>query len=103
TAEEFLRAPARPAPDCLILDVHLPGLSGPELYERLRAEGRCIPVVFITAYGDELTGEQALGAGAIAFLQKPFEEQALLDQVDRALGLHRPRAEDDANPTPPAR
>jgi len=85
TAEEFLQAPAQPAPGCLILDVHLPGLSGLELQQRLQAQGRSIPVVFISAYGDEHVRERALQAGALAFLEKPFEEQALLDAVERAL------------------
>jgi FixJ family two-component response regulator len=85
TAEEFLQAPQELAPDCLILDVHLPGLSGLELQERLLTEGRGVPIVFITAYAGEEGGERALRAGAVAFLEKPFEEQALLDAVARAL------------------
>jgi len=85
TAEEFLDAAAQPAPACLILDVHLPGLSGLELQKRLTAEGRCVPVVFITAYGDGRMRDLALRAGAIAFLQKPFEERLLLDAVVRAM------------------
>jgi len=86
TAEEFLESTGQPPPGCLILDVHLPGLSGLELQKRLIAEGRCAPVVFITAYGDDPTREQALRAGAIAFLLKPFEEQPFLDAVARAIG-----------------
>jgi FixJ family two-component response regulator len=82
TAEEFLQAPARPA--CLILDLHLPGMSGLELQERLRAEGRNLPVIFITAYGDERTRQQALAGGAAAFLPKPFEEACLLSALRRA-------------------
>ena len=85
TAEEFLQAPARPAPGCLILDVHLPGLSGLDLQKRLKAEGRSLHIVFITAYGEDQVRELAMRGGAIAFLQKPFEEQALLDAVGRAL------------------
>jgi FixJ family two-component response regulator len=85
TAEEFLRRAGGPTPDCLILDVHLPGLSGLELQERLTAGGRDVPVVFITAYAEEAAREQAMRAGAIAFLAKPFEEQALLDAVAIAL------------------
>jgi len=81
TAEEFLQAPAQPAPDYLVLDVHLPGLSGLELQARLKTEGRHIPIVFITAYAEECVREQALRAGAIAFLQKPFDEQVLLAAV----------------------
>jgi FixJ family two-component response regulator len=86
TAEEFLESDEQPAPACLILDVHLPGLSGLEFQTRLKAEGRCVPIVFITAYGDDATREQALQGGAIDFLPKPFEERALLDAVARALG-----------------
>ena len=86
TAEEFLQSAPQPAPGCLVLDVHLPGLSGLGLQERLRAEGRRIPVIFITAYGDQTMQERALQAGAIAFLAKPFEERALLDAVTRAVG-----------------
>jgi len=86
TAEEFLQSAPQPAPGCLVLDVHLPGLSGLGLQERLRAEGRRIPVIFITAYGDQTMQERALQAGAIAFVAKPFEERALLDAVTRAVG-----------------
>jgi FixJ family two-component response regulator len=85
TAEEFLECTEQPRPGCLILDVHLPGLSGLELQKRLTAEGRQVPVVFITAYGDDQTRDLALRAGAIAFLQKPFEERPLLDAVVRAM------------------
>ena len=85
TAEEFLQAPLQPAPDCLILDVHLPGLSGFELQERLAAEGRGVPIVFITAFADDRVRGLARQGSAIAFLEKPFEEQSLLDAVTRAL------------------
>src|SRR5207302_3974122 len=88
TAEEFLQTAPPPAPDCLILDVHLPGLSGLELQKRLAAEGCDVPVVFITAFADDTAREQALRAGALAFLQKPFEEQLLLDAVNQAVALH---------------
>ena len=84
-AEDFMRSTGPTAPGCLVLDVHLPGLSGLELQQRLNAEGRGVPIVFITAYGDDQACDRALRAGAIAFLQKPFEEQSLLDAVGRAL------------------
>jgi len=84
SAEEFLQTAVEP-PACLVLDVHLPGMSGLELQQRLKAEGRCSRVVFITAYEEEQAREQALREGALAFLQKPFDEQALLDAVARAL------------------
>jgi FixJ family two-component response regulator len=86
TAEAFLERPPVPAPDCLVLDVHLPGLDGLELQERLQTAKYAVPVVFITAFADAQSCERALRAGAIAFLQKPFEEQSLLDAVGRALG-----------------
>jgi FixJ family two-component response regulator len=86
TAEDFLQLVGPPTPACLILDMHLPGLSGLQLQERLHADGRDIPVVFITAYADELSRAAALRGGAIAFLEKPFEEQSLLTAVERAVG-----------------
>ena len=85
TAEEFLHAAGRPAA-CLILDVRLPGMSGPELLRRLVAEGRAVPVVFISAYADERLRQETLRAGAVALLEKPFDERALLDAVARAVG-----------------
>jgi FixJ family two-component response regulator len=95
TAEAFLHSAGRPAPDCLILDLHLPGLSGLELQARLAAEGRPIPVVFITAYPEGPARDAALRAGAVAFLVKPFEEGSLLDAVARALCPGRRGAEDE--------
>jgi FixJ family two-component response regulator len=85
SAEEFLAAAGPPAPGCLVLDLHLPGLSGLELQARLKAEGRDIPVVFITAYGDAQAREHALKAGALGFLEKPFAAKALLEAVERAV------------------
>jgi FixJ family two-component response regulator len=85
TAEDFLQSAGPLRPACLILDIHLPGLSGLQLQARLQAEDRAVPIVFITAYADEHMREAALRAGAVAFLEKPFEEQPLLDAVQRAL------------------
>jgi FixJ family two-component response regulator len=85
TAEAFLRAGARP-PACLVLDVRLPGLSGLELQARLAAEGRRIPIVFITGHEDDQARHQALAAGALDFLAKPFDEGALLGALAVALG-----------------
>lgn len=86
TAEEFLESLTQTMPSCLILDVNLPGLSGLELQRRLSAEGRAVPVLVITAYADEKVREQALQAGAIAFLEKPFEELSFLQAVLRVVG-----------------
>jgi FixJ family two-component response regulator len=85
SAEDFLQFTGQPEPGWLILDVHLPGLSGLELQRRLNSEGRRFPVIFITANENEQVREQALRAGAIAFLRKPFDEQSLLDVMNRAL------------------
>jgi len=85
TAEEFLESIEHTLPSCLILDVNLPGLNGLELQRRLQAEGRNIPVVVITAYANEEVREQAIKAGAIAFLPKPFEELMLLQAVSRVV------------------
>jgi FixJ family two-component response regulator len=86
TAEEFLDAPRAAAVDCLIVDLQLPGLTGLQLQQRLKTEGRNVPVVFVTAYGNNQVRAQALGAGAVALLDKPFTEQALLEALGQALG-----------------
>ncbi len=83
TAEDFLQSADDRASACLILDVHLPGLSGLALQQQLVAEGRNVPIVFITAYPERQVREQVLQAGAIAFLEKPFEDQSLLEAVER--------------------
>jgi CheY-like chemotaxis protein len=70
---------------CLILDVRMPGMTGLELQRRLAAGNSRIPIIFITAHGDEAAKGQALRAGAAAFLRKPFNEQALLTAVRSAL------------------
>jgi FixJ family two-component response regulator len=69
----------------LRISVQMPGLNGLELQSRLIAEGYQIPIVFITAYNDENAREQALGAGAIGYLVKPFEEADLLNGINLAL------------------
>jgi FixJ family two-component response regulator len=85
SAEEFLTPGERRAPACLILDMRMPGMSGLELQERLTAAGRRIPVVFIAGHPDESARRDALAAGAVEFLQKPFDDRVLLDAVARAL------------------
>ena len=85
SAEEFLKS-ERPAPACLVLDVHLGGLSGLDLQERLIAAGRRIPVVFITAHDDAVTRERARRIGAIDYLRKPFNDESLLAGINRAIG-----------------
>ena len=76
SAEAFLQQPARA--HCLVLDLHLGGMSGLELQARLMDEGRQIPIVFVTANEDFIVSRIALAAGAAAYLQKPFDDRRLL-------------------------
>ena len=86
SAEAFLASPALNQTRCLILDVGLPGMSGPELQQELTRRGSVIPIVFITAQGDKSLRPQLIARGAVAVLFKPFTDTALLDAVDAALG-----------------
>ena len=85
SAEDFLASGRFDETACLVLDVHMPGLSGLELQGRLNAMGYHLPIVFITACADDNARTQALKAGAYAYLVKPFEEDDLLDCINRAL------------------
>jgi FixJ family two-component response regulator len=80
---------------CLIADVEMPGMSGVKLQEHLIAQGTNTPMIFITAFPEDRIREQALRAGAIGFLAKPFDETQLLECVERALAMHR-KGQDDA-------
>lgn len=84
-AEEFLESGKRQQAACLIADIRLPGMSGLELQSRLNADHHNIPIIFITAHGDERMRMQALRSGAVEFLIKPFDDEALLDSVQAAL------------------
>lgn len=81
SAERFLRAPLRREPDCLVLDIRMPAMSGPDLRDRLHAAGRRIPVVFITAHADD---EDGAPGGTAKVLRKPFDGQVLLDAIHLA-------------------
>jgi FixJ family two-component response regulator len=74
--------------DCAILDVRLPGISGLELQQRLAADGQSIPVIIITAQGDDKTQNEAVVTGAIAFLKKPVKEEVLLSALESALNKY---------------
>jgi FixJ family two-component response regulator len=86
SAEEFLASSAINEATCLILDVGLPGMSGPDLHKELLRQGRRIPVVFITAQGDRSLPARLVAAGAVACLLKPFSDTALLDALQAACG-----------------
>lgn len=85
SAEEFLAFAARPLCGCLLLDVRIPGMSGIELFDRLRAIGCLIPVIFLTGHGDVPMAVQALKDGAFDFVEKPYDDNALVDRVLAAL------------------
>jgi FixJ family two-component response regulator len=85
SAEEFLNSNRLNDTSCLITDVRMPGLSGIELQCCLIAQGRTLPIIFITALNDERTRVRALTAGAIGFLTKPFDEGCLIKCLDAAL------------------
>jgi FixJ family two-component response regulator len=85
SAEEFLRSVAGETIGCLVLDLRLDGMSGLELLKHLADTGPRIPVVILTAHGDEQARERALQAGARAFLRKPVHGDVLLDAVRQAL------------------
>jgi FixJ family two-component response regulator len=85
SAEEFLKFEQQREIGCLIADIRMPGMSGLELQTKLNAERRRIPIIFITAHGDAKMRMQALRAGAVEFLAKPFDDEALLESVRAAL------------------
>ena len=88
-ATEFLRGRRPDAPACLVLDVRLPILSGLDLQRELARAGVEIPIIFITGHGDIPMSVQAMKAGAIEFLTKPFREQDLLDAIQQAIKRDR--------------
>jgi len=85
SAEEFLNSSELQDTACLILDVRMPGMSGLDLQRQLVAANSRIPIVFITSHVDDDARARALEAGAVAFLYKPFREEALLTAIDSAL------------------
>lgn len=85
-AEEFLNAYDPHQPGCLLLDVRMPGISGPELQEKLMAKnGFALPIIFISGHGDVPLAVRVMKAGAIDFLTKPFNDQVLLESINKAL------------------
>jgi FixJ family two-component response regulator len=85
SAEEFLDSGEAEHVDCLLLDIHLGGLSGIELRQRLSASYPTLPVIFMTATDDDTLRQQALGVGCVACLRKPFPARQLIDALDRAI------------------
>jgi FixJ family two-component response regulator len=85
SAEEFLKSGKHKETACLITDIRMPGMSGLELQAQLNAERCRIPIIFITAHGDEKMRLQARREGAVEFLAKPFDNEVLIDSVRAAL------------------
>jgi FixJ family two-component response regulator len=92
--EEFMRAEHPNAPGCLVLDVRLPGMSGLAFQQELAKSGVAMPVIFITGHGDVPMSVRAMKAGAVEFLTKPFDDQALLDAIHAAIARDRIRRRD---------
>jgi FixJ family two-component response regulator len=89
SAQEFLDCPRALVPSCLVLDLSLPGLNGLELQKRVVAERTDMPIIFITGYGDVPKTVQAMKAGAVEFLTKPFSDEVLLSAIRQALERSR--------------
>jgi FixJ family two-component response regulator len=85
SAQEFLARPGAEAPSCLVLDLQLPGLSGLDLQKRMAEVGLEIPIVFLTGHGNIPASVQAMKAGAVEFLSKPFDEEELLKAIREAI------------------
>lgn len=87
SGEEFLNTlKSRPDADCCVIDVQMPRITGLEVQETLNRSGRDVPIIFITAHDDNATEWQALKAGAIGFLRKPFSEEVLIGLIRKAAG-----------------
>lgn len=93
SAEEFLASGCIDQTNCLILDIAMPGITGPELQQELKIRGQPIPIIFITASRDEAVRRRALAKGAIACLFKPFSDTALQRTIHHALGTDRRAAD----------
>jgi FixJ family two-component response regulator len=89
SAQEFLDRPRTLVPSCLVLDLSLPGLNGLELQKQLAVERADVPIIFITGYGDVPKTVQAMKAGALEFLTKPFDSDALVGAIRKALERSR--------------
>jgi len=105
SAQDFLDNADPDGPCCLVLDVRMPGLTGVELQRALLESGRDIPIVFITGHGDIPMAVQAIKAGAVDFLTKPFDDETLLDAIAKATaegqGPRRSALEDQDPGDPP--
>jgi FixJ family two-component response regulator len=92
SGQAFLDATTEQRPDCVVLDLHMPGMTGLQLLRKLQSVRPKIPIVIITAHDEPETREQCLAAGACAYLRKPLEDRLLLNAISAAVGqARRPR------------
>jgi FixJ family two-component response regulator len=85
TAEEYLRSDRADDSSCVITDIMMPGMSGVKLHDQMIAAGHRTPVIFMTAFPEENIRARAMAAGAFGFLRKPFDDDCLIECLDRAL------------------
>lgn len=85
SAQEFLDVYSEDRPGCLVLDIRMPGMSGLELQQKLNERHSILPIIFITGHGDVPMAVEAMQAGAVDFIQKPFRDQDLIDRINQAL------------------
>jgi FixJ family two-component response regulator len=91
---EFLHSLATQLPDCIVLDLHMPGMNGLDVQQQLARSGLRVPIVVITGHDEPQARAQCLSAGAAAYLRKPLDDEALLDAIHRAAGVARPSLSD---------
>jgi FixJ family two-component response regulator len=89
SADDFLKRDSHNGPACLVLDIRMPGLSGLDLQDELVAAGRTLPIIFISGHGNIPLSVRAMKAGAVDFIEKPFEDQTLLDAINQSLKKDR--------------
>src|SRR5215472_6494477 len=89
SAEKFLQSPHLNHTSCVITDLQMPGLNGVELQKSLLAQGRHIPIIFVTAFPEERLRARVMEAGALGFLSKPFESETLIKLIDKAIEAGR--------------
>ena len=90
SASAFLDAPERHEPDCIISDVQMPEMSGPDLQDRLAADGDTVPMIFITAFPEKAVEARVIERGAVAILSKPFDGNEIAAHLERAIADARP-------------
>jgi two-component system response regulator FixJ len=91
SGDDFLSGHTNDRAGCLVLDIRMPGLGGLELQEKLNEMGSTLPIIFITGHGDVPMAVEAMQKGAVDFIQKPFRDQELLDQISEALKTDQER------------